>query len=505
MTTPHSRQPICVFISYSRADSARIDRLEAELIGYGFHTWVDRDQLEGGQHWATQIERAIQGCDALLVGLSPEAVASPWVTDELLYTRQLGKPIIPVLLRPVEVIPLLLVALQYIDLSTDEQQGIQQVRLRLLQSGSHAPSPQPSVAAASSVTRRIAPTAQAHMDDPTTTLVLLPPPTPAADLNDLFTQGIAAWAHGDLDLAETTLRQVVERDPQFGAGVAAQQLAAAQRQLLPIQVERLRVHAIAAEAQGAWGEAINAWQTALKLAPDNAEARECLTIDQQNQQSAWLYSNVRSLLSQGDLGAASQMWQVLQQQAPHYGDPDHLQRLLPIGTLLTTFNILSPLITRMVAWAPDSQRIAGICDNETPQGQAMAVQVWNATSGRVTATCGSLTKNQIPTTFVWSPDSQRIAVSSSRRDESKYTTQVWETMTGQLLASHEGYGAAWAADNERIATSNTISAHEERTDVWEAMTGKTLVTIQGGMVAWAPDGRLISTSNLRLRFLLWWR
>ena len=385
MTTPHSRQPIRVFISYSRADSARIDRLEAELIGYGFHTWVDRDQLEGGQHWATQIERAIQGCDALLVGLSPEAVASPWVTDELLYTRQLGKPIIPVLLRPVEVIPLLLVALQYIDLSTDEQQGIQQVRLRLLQSGSHAPSPQPSVAAASSVTRRIAPTAQAHMDDPTTTLVLLPPPTPAADLNDLFTQGIAAWAHGDLDLAETTLRQVVERDPQFGAGVAAQQLAEAQRQLLPKQVERLRSRAYHAEIQGAWAEAISAWQAIIALAQSNSrptdeeDARRCMSRDQQNLDAMWIYANAQKITPNGDAMALTQMWKLLQQQAPHFGDPKHLCQFLPTGTLLATLESKAEWAewTGDPVWAPSGRYLA----ITSTQHSASQIQIWNATTG----------------------------------------------------------------------------------------------------------------------------
>ena len=130
MSTATTSPSTHVFISYSCTDSERVDRLEAELIGYGFHTWVDRSHLEGGQHWADQIEQAIQGCDVVVVTLSPEAAASPWVKNELLYAQQFGKPLIPVLLRPVEKIPLMLVSIQYIDLTTHNEQGVQQLRVK---------------------------------------------------------------------------------------------------------------------------------------------------------------------------------------------------------------------------------------------------------------------------------------------------------------------------------------------------------------------------------------
>ncbi|HEX8728896.1 MAG TPA: toll/interleukin-1 receptor domain-containing protein, partial [Ktedonobacterales bacterium] len=66
-----AESPISTFISYSRADSAFIDRLEADLRAYGFDTWVDRQHLEGGADWARVIEQQIQQRETLVVALSP--------------------------------------------------------------------------------------------------------------------------------------------------------------------------------------------------------------------------------------------------------------------------------------------------------------------------------------------------------------------------------------------------------------------------------------------------
>ncbi|HLY30012.1 MAG TPA: PQQ-binding-like beta-propeller repeat protein, partial [Ktedonobacterales bacterium] len=330
-------QPISVFISYSRADAARIDRLEAYLIGYGFQPWVDRSQLEGGQQWATHIEQAIQECAVVVVGLSPEAAISPWVTDELLYARQLGKPIIPVLLQPVASIPLVLVAFQYIDMRQEDDQSLQQLRQRLLvvgrQSGTAPSRPERPT------TRRIASTPQEHASDPDEALVPLPDPSPVPDLNGLFTQGISAWGNGDLDLAEAILRQVVERDPAFGNGEAARALKEVRHFLLPIQIKRLRTRAQDAERRGAWNEAIEAWQALQKQTPLHqlflgAEARRRLKIDRKNQGETPLYTNVRDMLARGDVKGARAMWLRLKKRAPRYGDPDHLyKRLKPRPSL----------------------------------------------------------------------------------------------------------------------------------------------------------------------------
>ncbi|HEX5548997.1 MAG TPA: TIR domain-containing protein, partial [Ktedonobacterales bacterium] len=351
-----TNRPTSVFISYSRVDSAAIDHLQAELISYGFATWVDRQHLEGGDVWAAGIERAIQGCDVVVVGLSPDAVASPWVTNELFYAHNLKKQIIPVVIRPVESIPLLLSAMQFIDMQADESQGLQQLRLRLLRLDE-----QTNVAdfdLTAPVSHHLPPNPEEETSDPMAELVELPEPTPAIDSNELFIQGISALAHKNLDQAEALLLQVVDQDKNFGNGIAARKLGELQRQLLPHQLERLHFQAHQAELQGAWDEAVGAWSAYVERAPDDTEAQAALTRNQQNRDAAWLYVNAHILAQQQDWPAFCEMWELLREQAPGYGDPGSIYHpSVEPGTLLGACCDGANYVWS-VAWSPDGRRLA---------------------------------------------------------------------------------------------------------------------------------------------------
>jgi|GEM_PF-2341510 virginiamycin B lyase len=89
-------QPIRLFISYSRSDSAFVDTLEAHLRYGGYQTWVDRRKIEAGQIWNAEIREAIDRCQVTLLILSPTALASPWVQQEIRYAQSQKKPIIPI-------------------------------------------------------------------------------------------------------------------------------------------------------------------------------------------------------------------------------------------------------------------------------------------------------------------------------------------------------------------------------------------------------------------------
>jgi hypothetical protein len=84
-----------VFISYSRTDSAFIDRLDADLRARGYSTWVDRRRLEGGQYWEQEIDAAIVLCDLFLLVLSPSSVNSIYVRHEFEESERLDKRLIP--------------------------------------------------------------------------------------------------------------------------------------------------------------------------------------------------------------------------------------------------------------------------------------------------------------------------------------------------------------------------------------------------------------------------
>lgn len=103
-----------VFISYSRKDDRFAHRLAVDLRDSGFVVWLDLDELSGGQVWTDQIENALRACDLFVAVLSPDAMESIWVKKEITMALNLGKQIVPVMVRSVD-IPLALIDIQYID------------------------------------------------------------------------------------------------------------------------------------------------------------------------------------------------------------------------------------------------------------------------------------------------------------------------------------------------------------------------------------------------------
>lgn len=78
-----------IFISCARADSPFVDRLEADLHRQGFAPWLDRRGLAGGRQWRRELQGAVDLCQVLLVLLSPDAVASPYVQNRIRLARSL--------------------------------------------------------------------------------------------------------------------------------------------------------------------------------------------------------------------------------------------------------------------------------------------------------------------------------------------------------------------------------------------------------------------------------
>ena len=82
-------QALAVFISYARADRARVAKLAAALTGRGLTVWWD-DHLEGGAAFARTIESELARCDAVIVVWSAAGAASDWVRDEAAVGRDRG-------------------------------------------------------------------------------------------------------------------------------------------------------------------------------------------------------------------------------------------------------------------------------------------------------------------------------------------------------------------------------------------------------------------------------
>ena len=101
------KQPTPFFVSYARRDLADVDRFRLVLepllkasSEFAFGEWIDQ-QILPGEHWRAEIDRALERSRFGLLLVSPEFLASEFITREEL----------PVLLAKLMVVP---VALQRI-------------------------------------------------------------------------------------------------------------------------------------------------------------------------------------------------------------------------------------------------------------------------------------------------------------------------------------------------------------------------------------------------------
>ena len=111
------------FLSYARADAEFVLRLAKDLRAAGASVWVDQLDITPGQRWDRAVEDALAKCVELVVILSPAAVESTNVMDEVSLALEDGKTVVPVLHRLCKV-PFRLRRLQYVDLSLNYKAGL---------------------------------------------------------------------------------------------------------------------------------------------------------------------------------------------------------------------------------------------------------------------------------------------------------------------------------------------------------------------------------------------
>src|SRR5215472_16760734 len=138
------------FFSYSRDDSEFVLRVAGDLKAAGANVWLDQMDIVPGQRWDDAVERALADCPRMLVVLSPAAVHSTNVMDEVSFALEEGKTVIPILYRDCA-IPFRLRRVQYIDLRHDYDHGLAEL-LRLL---AEQPSTVASPRAAANVQRTL--------------------------------------------------------------------------------------------------------------------------------------------------------------------------------------------------------------------------------------------------------------------------------------------------------------------------------------------------------------
>lgn len=104
-STAHGAPAPLIFLSYSRKDSALVDRLELALRQAGYNPWVDRSELVGGQAWTAEINQALALCAAVVVVVSPDALRSVEVRREYTHALNAGKPVLGLRARSTRGLP----------------------------------------------------------------------------------------------------------------------------------------------------------------------------------------------------------------------------------------------------------------------------------------------------------------------------------------------------------------------------------------------------------------
>ncbi len=92
-----------VFISYSRKDFEEVksfkEMLESRIPG--INIWFDVNGVESGDEFEEKIITAIDNSAQVLFFLSKNSNASKWAKDELMYAKNTGKKVVPILLKGV--------------------------------------------------------------------------------------------------------------------------------------------------------------------------------------------------------------------------------------------------------------------------------------------------------------------------------------------------------------------------------------------------------------------
>jgi hypothetical protein len=71
-----------VFVSYATDTKPEAEELTRTLEQNGFHAWADFKDLQAGQRWQQEIERAADTAQQFLVLVGPHSTATPWLEAE---------------------------------------------------------------------------------------------------------------------------------------------------------------------------------------------------------------------------------------------------------------------------------------------------------------------------------------------------------------------------------------------------------------------------------------
>jgi tetratricopeptide (TPR) repeat protein len=86
-----------IFISHVEEDTEMALQIACGLEAAGYTAWSYERDSYPGLDYLDQVEKAIEGSQAVIVLISPEALGSQQVEDEVKWAREQGKPLVPIL------------------------------------------------------------------------------------------------------------------------------------------------------------------------------------------------------------------------------------------------------------------------------------------------------------------------------------------------------------------------------------------------------------------------
>jgi WD40 repeat protein len=180
------------------------------------------------------------------------------------------------------------------------------------------------------------------------------------------------------------------------------------------------------------------------------------------------------------------------------------------GREILAFHRLGGYAVSSLAWAPDGRRLAVLrfdLDSQARAGDYLveAVTVWDAATGKQLASspCPRLRPTFYRESLAWSPDGRRLAVAGLRelkQGESEHLVLVYDTMSDKEPITLRGAGdwiqtLAFSPDSQRLA----VTSEERRPDfqqrwetrVWNLSSGRLVCLIGGAADVWSPDSRFL--------------
>ncbi|MES1201291.1 MAG: toll/interleukin-1 receptor domain-containing protein [Pseudomonadota bacterium] len=131
------------FLSYARADAEIALKLAADLRAAGADVWVDQHNIQPSERWDRAVETGLRESAGVVLVMSPRAVASENVMDEISVALDSGKQVIPVLVEACQA-PLRLARVQFIDATSDYAGAL--ARCQAAMGAAATPAPQPAPA-----------------------------------------------------------------------------------------------------------------------------------------------------------------------------------------------------------------------------------------------------------------------------------------------------------------------------------------------------------------------